>query len=293
MWSFVDEPAAPQEFLVQVLPRVQETYLGQYNRAYAALEQGASMREAGAWAMADGKPVGMASVSGGESPELFVAVGEAWRGRGVGAGLVEEVCAELRQQGVQRLAVSDVSSANAAAVQLLQATGFVGLSMGSLRMRRSLDAPVPACDIAPGYALRTLAKGEEAAYVRLKNTCFPESSPWTEEDFPREFPPMSFNAYERIVVAEREEQLVGTASAWEIDYGGGPLGLLHWVGVDPAHRGQGLGAALNVRALQKLKACGYAEVWLNTSRERMAAVRLYERLGFVPYQELYTYTLTL
>ena len=103
---------------------------------------------------------------------------------------------------------------------------------------------------------------------------------------------MSFNAYERIVVAEREEQLVGTASAWEIDYGGGPLGLLHWVGVDPAHRGQGLGAALNVRALQKLKACGYAEVWLNTSRERMAAVRLYERLGFVPYQELYTYTLT-
>ena len=56
MWSFVDEPAAPQEFLVQVLPRVQEMYLGQYNRAYAALEQGAFMREAGAWAMADGKP---------------------------------------------------------------------------------------------------------------------------------------------------------------------------------------------------------------------------------------------
>ena len=293
MWSFVDEPAAPQEFFAQVLPRAQEMYLAQYNWAYAALEQGTFMREAGAWAMADGKPGGMALVSGGESPELFVAVGEAWRALGVGVGLVEKVCLGLRQQGVQTLTVSGVSSANAAAVRLLQAVGFVGVSTGSLRMRRSLDVSVPACHMAPGYTLRMLTEGEEAAYVRLKNTCFPESRPWIEEDFPREFPPMSFNTYERIFVAEREEQLVGTASAWEIDYGEGPLGLLHWVGVDPAHRGQGLGAALNVRALQELKACGYADAWLNTSRDRVAAVRLYERLDFVPYQERYTYTLTL
>ena len=98
MWSYVDEPAAPQEFFAQVLPGAQEMYLAQYNWAYAALEQGTFMREAGAWAMADGKPVGMALVSGGESPELFVAVGEAWRALGVGVGLVATGTREMSRR---------------------------------------------------------------------------------------------------------------------------------------------------------------------------------------------------
>ena len=292
MWTFADEPNAPQDFLACVLPQITEMYLAQYNRASAALQQGAFIREASVWAVADDGPVGVALVFGGQTPELFVAVREAYRGCGVGAGLVEKVCGRLRRRGAQTLVASGISSANAAAVRLLQKAAFVGVPTGSLRMRRSQGAPLPVCDMAPGYVLRLLAAGEEAAYVRLKNICFPESRPWTEEDFYLEFPPMPFNTYERIFVAEHKGQLVGTASAWEIDYGDGPLGLLHWVGVDPAHRGRGLGAALNVRAVQELIAQGYADAWLNTSRDRAAAVRLYERLGFALYRELYTYTLT-
>lgn len=293
MWTFVDEPAAPHEFLAQVLPQSQEMYLAQYKRACTALQQRAFAHELSAWAVVGGKPAGLALVMGDKAPELFVAVREAWRGRGFGAELVEKVCVALRQRQGRALVASGVSSANGAAVRLLQTAGFVGVSTGSLRMRRPQDAPLPCCEIAPGYVLRALAAGEESAYVRLQHACFPEERPWTAEDFRQEFLTDSFNAYERIFVAEHAGRLVGTASAWQIDYGEGLLGLVHWVGVDPAHRGQGLGAALNVRVLQELAARGYRDAWLNTSRDRAAAVRLYERLGFVVDRELYTYTLKL
>ncbi|MCH7478585.1 MAG: GNAT family N-acetyltransferase, partial [SAR324 cluster bacterium] len=84
-----------------------------------------------------------------------------------------------------------------------------------------------------------------------------------------------------------------TTITWEADYGDGPVGLIHWVGVHPEHRGAGLGKALNALAVKRLADLGYDEAWLNTSRSREAAVRLYESLGFEVYRELYTYELSL
>jgi mycothiol synthase len=301
MWALVDQPAAPEAFFARVLPRIREAYEGQYRRALGALEQGTFEREVSVWATEGDEPVGVALVAGGAAPELsIVAVREAWRRRGVGRKLVAEAGERLRRGGAGALIAPVVSSANTAAVRLLESAGFVGVPMGGLRMRRPLDAPWPAWSIASGYLLRTLKEGEETVYARLKSACFPESRPWTEEDFRQEFPTDSFDAYGRIFVVapkvsarEGEGQLVGTASAWEIDHGDGAVGLVHWVGVDPAHRGQGLGAALNLRVLEELAARGYPEAWLNTSRDRVAAVRLYEQLGFALHRELYTYTLTL
>ena len=300
MWALVDQPAQPGAFFARVLPRIREAYEGPYRRALAALEQGSFEGEVSVWAVEGDEPVGLGLVIGAETPELLVGVREGWCRRGVGAGLMAKICGRLRQRGVRALAASGVSSANPAAVRLLESAGFVGEPTGSLRMRRPLDAPLPPWSIAPGYVLRTLKEGEEAAYARLKSACFPESRPWTEGDFRQEFLTGSCDAYGRIFVVEpkvsaREGkgQLVGTASAWEVDHGDGAIGLVHWIGVDPAHRGQGLGAALNLRVLEELVARGYPEAWLNTDRDRASAVRLYERLGFVLHRELYTYTLTL
>ena len=292
MWTLVDEPGDPEAFFACVLPVEREIYQPQYGRAYAALQQGRFDREASVWAMEGREPIGVMLVVG-EQPELLVAVREEWRGRGVAADLVEKSCAVLREKGVHALLAAGVSSANVAGVGLLQATGFIASATGSLRMRRSLDAPLPACDIAPGYVLRTLDAGEEAAYVRLKNACFPESRSWTDRDFALEFASDNFVANERIFVAECEGHLVGTACAWETDHGDGPIGLVHWVGVDPAHRGHGIGETLSARVLHELAAWGYLDAWLNTSRDRVAAVRLYERLGFALHGEVYNYALAL
>ena len=160
-------------------------------------------------------------------------------------------------------------------------------------MRRALGGALPPCTVAPNYVLRTLREGEAAAYVALINACFPESRAWTEEDFQREFPSVHSPVYERIFVVVREGELAGTASAWEADWGEGPAGLVHWVGVHSAQRGQGLGEARSARVLAEVAACGYREAGRNTSRDREAAVRLYRRLGFVEHRELYDYRLAL
>jgi ribosomal protein S18 acetylase RimI-like enzyme len=62
------------------------------------------------------------------------------------------------------------------------------------------------------------------------------------------------------------------------------MGLVHWVAVDPGHRGRRLGEALLAAALHAMKARGHTEAFLNTNPALAAAVQLYERLGFVPVE---------
>jgi mycothiol synthase len=57
------------------------------------------------------------------------------------------------------------------------------------------------------------------------------------------------------------------------------LGWIDQVGVVPAARGRGLGAALVLAALSRMRAAGETEAWLNVNVDNPAR-RLYERLGF-------------
>ncbi len=126
----------------------------------------------------------------------------------------------------------------------------------------------------------------------LKNACFHVEGrrSWTVDDFNRAFANCD---HSRILIAIKDGHMAGTASAWEANYGGGPVGLIHWVGTDPEFRGKGLGYALSLRALEELAALGYEDAWLNTSRSREPAVRLYKRLGFRVHRETVDYTLVL
>jgi GNAT superfamily N-acetyltransferase len=60
----------------------------------------------------------------------------------------------------------------------------------------------------------------------------------------------------------------------------GPRGYLQRLAVDPPHQGSGIGAALVADALRWLRRWGAREVMVNTQEGNVAAVRLYERLGF-------------
>lgn len=152
----------------------------------------------------------------------------------------------------------------------------------SIRMYRVLTAPLPKYTVPEGFTIRTLQPGEEEEWIRMKNEAFGEEGgkPWTIDNFHNTFTREPCCDYKRILVALKSKYMVATASAWEADYGGGPVGLIHWVGTDPKYRGHGLGYALTLRALKELVARGYAEAYLNTALWREPAVRLYERLGF-------------
>ncbi|MGQ0776206.1 MAG: GNAT family N-acetyltransferase [Pseudonocardiales bacterium] len=77
------------------------------------------------------------------------------------------------------------------------------------------------------------------------------------------------------------------------------VGVLWWIGVDPAHRGRGLGQALLGSALDLLHGLGASEAILfvdddagadDPERSRTAANRLYDRTGFTEVDRLWSFT---
>ena len=58
------------------------------------------------------------------------------------------------------------------------------------------------------------------------------------------------------------------------------LHLVANVAVDPAFRGQGIGTALTIKALQFSRQTGVRKVWLQVKQENQVAIRMYQKLGF-------------
>ena len=61
---------------------------------------------------------------------------------------------------------------------------------------------------------------------------------------------------------------------------GGELG---WVAADPAHAGKGLGMAVCAAVTARLIAAGYRNIHLYTEHWRLAALKTYLKLGYVPF----------
>ena len=74
-----------------------------------------------------------------------------------------------------------------------------------------------------------------------------------------------------------------------------PTGLKAWIEdvvVDDSARGQGVGEALSMAAVEEARRRGAKDVSLTSRPSREAANRLYQRLGFEPYEtNLYRYNL--
>jgi ribosomal protein S18 acetylase RimI-like enzyme len=89
------------------------------------------------------------------------------------------------------------------------------------------------------------------------------------------------------IVAERDGAIVGTVllypSGAAVPGGGEPAGLpeIRLLAVPPAERGRGIGEALVQECASRARAAGAAALTLHTTDMMQAAVRLYERLGFM------------
>jgi putative acetyltransferase len=87
------------------------------------------------------------------------------------------------------------------------------------------------------------------------------------------------------LVARDGGQIVGTGACRrlqaEADTGWQPYGEIKRMYVDPARRGQRIGARLLDALEATLRAEGYTQALLETGREQTEAVKLYERCGYV------------
>ena len=95
------------------------------------------------------------------------------------------------------------------------------------------------------------------------------------------------DAAERIV-AELGGRLVGSVMLFprSADAYEGAVQEAHWpevrlLAVAPAARGAGVGAALLQECIRRARSAGAREIGLHTSRSMEAAIRMYERFGFI------------
>ena len=159
----------------------------------------------------------------------------------------------------------------------------------SVRMRRPslerLPPLEPVVEALPaGYTLRTYQPGDEVAWAALMN--WGDMGVWdaaTAREKLTGLPSPQFDPDGLFMVIHRpHQQIVGSACAFLVDPAEREQGILHMVCVLPEHRGRRLSYAPCLAVLHRFRRRGFSSVCLNTSTQRLGAVKVYLELGFQP-----------
>ncbi|MGN9814898.1 mycothiol synthase [Streptomyces sp. SD11] len=215
-----------------------------------------------------------------EAPAAELVVHPAHRGHGHGRALGNALLAESGK----RLRVW-AHGGHAAARHLAQVLGLA-LFRELRQMRRpltGLDLPEPT--FPDGVRVRTFVPGEDdAAWLAANAAAFahhPEQGSLGQRDLDARkaepwFDPAGF------FLAFRGDELVGFH--WTKVHEAEGLGEVYVVGVRPDAQGGGLGKALTTVGLRHLAGVGVPDAMLYVDADNLAAVAVYERLGFVVHE---------
>lgn len=176
----------------------------------------------------------------------------------------------------------EVDDHDAGMEALLARHGFVPLPIQALYMARSLDTSLPAPALPLGFTVRALAGRDEIGdYLALYNevsTPLSRTQRLALMDTPDYSPALDLVAVDSAgAIAAFCECSIGRHE-WE--RGGARVGWIDHLGTHPARRGQGLGQALTLAGLHRLRAAGAGTAVLVTHSANMPAQRLYARLAF-------------
>jgi mycothiol synthase len=149
-----------------------------------------------------------------------------------------------------------------------------------LRMVIPSLARLPEVAVPAGYTIRTYQPGDGAAWCRLINDAI--GGEYTEERVEQEMSGAPGLEPADLFFAVSGEAVVGTAWARRARHGPERMGYVHMVAVASEHRGRGVGRALVVSVLRRLREVGLASAMLETDDVRLPAIRLYLALGFRP-----------
>lgn len=149
-----------------------------------------------------------------------------------------------------------------------------------LFMRRpDLDELPPLPPLPPGYTLREFQESDMNALSDLMRQAFADEQ-WTSERLRRIL--IDAPDVKKVFIVDFGGKPVASASARVLPENYPNSGYVHWVGVDPAHQGQKLGYFVTLATLHEFKRMGLYDAVLETDDPRLAAIKTYQNLGFVP-----------
>jgi mycothiol synthase len=223
--------------------------------------------------------------AGGEPAAGELVVDPAFRRRGLGRALADAMLAQVASGGAGEAGLQVWAHGDQPAASALAAAAGFRRTRSLWQMRRPLAEPLPEPRLAAGIAVRAFRPGQdEDAWLALNAAAFathPEQGSWTRTDLDQReheawFDPAGF------FLAVRGDRLAGFhwTKVHPVQGGDPAIGEVYVVGVDPAERGTGLGRALTLIGVRHLRDLGLGEVLLYVDESNVAAVRLYESLGF-------------
>ncbi len=156
--------------------------------------------------------------------------------------------------------------------------GFVLETHASIHFQRSLAEPISEFVVPQGFVVRAVAGEQQAANRALaQREAFPMLRV-TDEGYARL---MRMPEYEReldIVAVGLDGTIAAYAMVW-LDRAN-RLGDFGPVGARPAFRRRGLTRAVLLEGLRRMKACGADTAIVSTGESNVAAIPLYESVGF-------------
>ncbi|MFD0619883.1 GNAT family N-acetyltransferase [Paenibacillus sp. GCM10027629] len=149
-----------------------------------------------------------------------------------------------------------------------------------------LKPPLKIPELSDGYQLRTYQVGDEVNLAKLLASEGWESGEVHINEFLDHVLPEGLF----FVVHEETGKVVSTASAlhhpssphWHFQFGGD----IGYVITLPEHRGKGIGYTVSATATARLIQAGYRNIRVVTNDHRLSALKIYLKIGFVPF--LYT-----
>jgi mycothiol synthase len=139
----------------------------------------------------------------------------------------------------------------------------------------------PVISLPYGYSLRTYQHGDEDRFLEIMHLAgwkdFDEAKlqPWLYRILPEGW---------IMAIHEGSNQIVATAMAthdhtWQVPF----CGEVGWVATDPTHAGKGLGTAVVAAITARFLEMGYRSIHLYTEIFRLPAIKIYLKLGYIPF----------
>jgi ribosomal protein S18 acetylase RimI-like enzyme len=191
----------------------------------------------------------------------------------------QKLIEETRRAGKDTISVFWVSEGDDFLNPWLQARGYA-LASRDVFMRCELD-PLPEVACPDGFTVRSCHGLEEVeARARAQYGAFASTAPFDRyvERFARFMRSPAYDP-ERDVLAAAPDGRIGAFCIIWCDPRN-RIGLFEPVGTHPDFQRRGLGKAVMREALQRLQAAGMQHAVLCTGADNLAAIRLYESVGF-------------